>query len=270
MSANRRDWPSKAAKPCLLICFLIFGCIASQRDYSEKEADGGVFGSVAVAVIRSDTIAIAAESRTTTDGVLNPDTACKMTIVDSVVFAATGLLKGNSAAVPIIDFARVILEQPGRVPVKIQRFQEGASSLLSAWLNKTIFRDSLEASPVYRYQHSIHAFFCFFSRNRPVVVKFAFTPSMSANGFGVNGVYDAGARKPGEIIWIGAMEQTDSLLKKGGIFAERVHGLSAVEAAEILVKKQMEYTPRIVGGPVDIALITTKGAEWIRRKQSCY
>jgi hypothetical protein len=250
---------------------LVIGyCSPGQPIGSMPNMGGSTYGSAAVAVIRNDTIAIAVESRTTTDGVPNADTACKMTIVDSVVFAATGLLKGNSAALPIVDYARTALQQGGKLPEKIQRFQEGASSLLASWLNKTVFKDSLERSPLYRYRHSIHAIFCFFSRNKPVVVKFSFTPSVSAKGFTVDGIYDAGARKPGEIIWIGATEQTDSLLNEGGIFASRIRGLDAVSAAQGLILQQMEFTPRIVGGPVDIALVTSKGAEWVQRKQNCY
>jgi heme A synthase len=68
---------------------------------------------------------------------------------------------------------------------------------------------------------------------------------------------------------MGAMEQTDSLLTKAGSFSKRVSNLDALTAGEALIEKQMEFTPRIVGGPIDIAVVTPSGAAWIRKKQNC-
>jgi hypothetical protein len=228
------------------------------------------YGSVAVAVIRDDTIVVAADSRTVTDGTTNPDTACKITVVKDVVFAATGLLKGNRYALGIIDYARSVLADPLKTWYKLKTFQSGASKLLTSWMDIPEVRDSLAASPYYRNKHSVHSMFCFFSDGKPVVVKYSFTPSLVGKRFKIGGVYDAGARKPGEILWIGASEQTDALLKQDREFSDRIHALDAVSAAKAIVEKQSEFTPGIVGGNVDIVLITPKGAEWIRRKQNCY
>ncbi|HEY6953182.1 MAG TPA: hypothetical protein VI758_12320, partial [Bacteroidota bacterium] len=76
--------------------------------------------------------------------------------------------------------------------------------------------------------------------------------------------------KPGEIIWIGTMEQTDRLLNSPGRFSESIRGLDAIAAGEALIRKQMEFTPGVVGGDIDVVLITPNGARWVRRKQNCY
>jgi hypothetical protein len=202
--------------------------------------------------------------------VVNPDTTCKIAVVQDVVFAATGLLKGNRNALGIVDYARSVLTGPSKTWYKLKTFQSGASKLLTSWMDIPEDRDSLAASPYYRYRHSVHSMFCFFSGGKPVVVEYSFTPSLVGNRFKIGGVYDAGARKPGEILWIGASEQTDAFLKQDREFSERIHALDALSAAKALVEKQMEFTPRIVGGDVDIVLITPNGATWIQRKQNCY
>lgn len=242
----------------------------SQEIGRSEQVRSGSYGSVAVVVIRDDTIVVAADSRTVTDGVINPDTTCKITVVKDVVFAATGLLKGNRYALGIIDYARSVLEDPSKTWYKLKTFQSGASKLLTSWMDIPEDRDSLAASPHYRNKHSVHSIFCFFSEGKPVVVKYSFTPSLIGKRFKIGGVYDAGARKPGEILWIGTSEQTDTLLKLDEKFSVRIHALDAVSAARALVEKQSEFTPAIVGGDVDIVLVTPKGAEWIQRKQNCY
>ena len=235
-----------------------------------RTSDSGSYGSVAVAVIRQDTIIVAAESRTTTEGRINPDTTCKITIVDNIVFAATGLLKGNQNALGIVDYARSVLHSNSKTRYKLDTFQSGASRLLTSWMNVPEERDSLLESSTYRYLHSIRTMFCFFSRGEPVVVEYLFTPSLDRGRFKIGGVYDAGVRKPGEILWVGAFEETAELLKKDSAFADRIHGLDAASAAQSLIQRQMGYTPRIVGGDIDIVLITPEGAKWLRRKQNCY
>ncbi len=246
-------------------------CLAQSNLLKDVEpSDSGYYGSVAVAVIRQDTIVIAAESRTTTDGLINPDTTCKITIVDNIVFAATGLLKGNQSALGIVDYARAALSGRARTRYKLRTFQSGVSSLLTSWLNIPQVQDSLAMSSYYRNRHSIQSMFCFFSAGRPVVVEYSFMPSHVGKRFKIGGVYDAGARKPGEIIWIGAMEETDTLMKEDLEFAKRIHGVDAVHAAKSLIQKQMQFTPRIVGGDIDIVLVTPTGANWIQKKQNCY
>lgn len=235
-----------------------------------SNAASEVYGSVAVAVIRTDTIVVAAESRTTTDGIINPDTTCKITVVDSIVFAATGLLKGNSNALGIVDYARSVLNEPTKTWYKIHTFQSGASSLVMSWLNAPEYKDSLALSSFYRNGHSIQAMFCFFSGGKPVVVKYSFTPSLVGSRFKVGGVYDAGARKSGEILWIGAHEETDTLMKKDSAFFRRIYSLDAVSTAKSLIQRQMEFTPSIVGGDIDIVLITPTGAQWVQKKQNCF
>jgi hypothetical protein len=227
-------------------------------------------GSVGVAVIRRDTIVVATDSRTRTDGFLNPDTACKMTIVGDVAFAAAGLLKGNDSTIAITDYARSVLESDERIGEKTNAFQTGASRLVTSWVDIPENRDSLASSTVFRNEHSVHAMFCFFSRGRPVVVKYDFVPWLEGNRFKIRGAYDAGARKPGEIIFIGESENAQSLLSTDSVFAETISALSAVRAAELLIRKQMEFTPDLVGGPVDVAVVTPTTAHWIQKKQNCY
>ncbi len=248
---------------------LVISCFA-RSGLLQAQEHTGAFGSVAVAVVRADTIAVSAESRTMTDGVVNPDTTCKMTIVNDIIFATTGLIWGRISAIGILDYARSVLLGPGKREDKLRTFQAGASTLLTSWLNQRPFRDSLEMSWDYRYKHSIHAMFCFFSGNKPVIVEYTFTPSWTGSQFKVSGIYDAGKRRPGEIIWIGAMEQTDSLMKNENEMSKHINELDALSAGKALIQKQMEFTPRIVGGAVDIAVVTPAGAKWIRKKQNCY
>lgn len=236
---------------------------------SSKRASAGSFGSVAVAIVREDTIAVAAESRTITNGVVNPDTTCKITVVNNIVFAATGLLRGNNSAPGIVDYARDVLGGPGKTEDKLKTFQAGASNLLASWLDIPGFVDSVAISSDYRNQHSVHALFCFFSRGDPIVVEYSFTPSLAGRHFKVDGYYDSGVRKPGEIIWIGAMEQTDTLVRTQHQFSRKIQGLDAISAGRALIENQMQSTPRIVGGYIDIVLVTSKRAEWIQRKQNC-
>jgi len=255
----------------LLLLFATPVCFAQVSwKNGSKPSSSTSYGSAAVAVIREDTIVVAADSRTITDGNINPDTACKITVVNNVVFAATGLLKGNRNAFDIVDYARSVLEGSARTPYKLDTFQEGVSKLLSSWMDIPEDRDSLRVSPYFRYSHSIHCMFCFFSKGKPVVVAYTFSPALDRNRFKIGGIYDAGARKPGEILWIGATEQTDSVLKNDRAFSELIHQLDAVAAARVLIQKQMQFTPRIVGGDVDIVLITRRSAKWIQRKQNCF
>jgi hypothetical protein len=247
-----------------LVCAVGFIC----TDYhppSNQEA----YGSLAVAIVREDTIVVAADSRTVTDGVINPDTACKIIVDNNVVFAAAGLLKGNRNALGIVDYARSVLKSPTRTSYKIKTFQEGASRLLASWVDIPENREALTTSPEFRNKHSIHFMFCFFSDGKPVVVEFGIAPSIVGGRFKIGGVYDAGARKTGEILWIGAIEQICALMKTDTLFSERIRNVDAVSAAKILLLKQMEFTPGIVGGDVDLVLITSKGATWIQRKQNC-
>jgi hypothetical protein len=258
----------------LLVSFWAMGtvncsCQSLEIRRSEHRASGS-YGSVAVVVIRDDSIVVAADSRTLTDGMVNPDTTCKITVVKDVVFAATGLLKGNRYALGIVDYARSVLTGPSKIWYKLKTFQSGASKLLTSWMDIPEDRDSLADSPYYRNNNSVHSIFCFFSDGKAVVVEYSFTPSLVGNRFKIGGVYDAGARKPGEILWIGASEQTDTLLMKDKEFSERIHALDAVSAGRALVEKQTEFTPGIVGGNVDIVLLTPKGAKWIQHKQNCY
>lgn len=241
----------------------------SQALVGKDRKDTMSHGSVGVAVMRADTIVVATESRTSTDGVVNPDTACKMTIVHGIVFAAAGLLKGNDATPGIVDYARSILAGPGKIESKTDMFQAGASRMLTSWLNDTDDRESLASSPDFRNRHSLHAVFCFFSKGRPVVVKYDFVPSLAAGRFKIGGAYDAGVRKPGEIVWIGEFEQTDSLMTKDSSFAKEIGRREAASAAIALVRRQMQFTPTLVGGPIDIAIVTRTGARWIQRKQNC-
>lgn len=229
----------------------------------------GTHGSVAVAVIREDTIVVAADSRTTTDGAVNPDTTCKMTVVDTVVFAVTGLLKGNLWAVGMLEYARSVLKGPENLRYKLQEFQSGASRLMTSWLNVRGDYDSLLLSPYYRNSHSVRTMFCFFAEGRPVVVKIEFAPSIAGKNFKIGGVYDGGARKPGEILWIGEYRRTQELLLKDSLFAAMISRKGAVEAAQALIEKQAQFTPLVVGGTIDIALVTPKYAGWVKRKQTC-
>ena len=229
-----------------------------------------LYGSAAVAIIRDDTIVVAADSRTVTDGVVNPDTTCKITVVKDIVFAATGLLKGNQNALDIIDYARSVLAGPEKTRYKLNTFQSGANRLLTSWMNLAEDRDSLAISSDYRNRHSIHSLFCFFYGGKPAVVEYAFMPAFKSGRFKIAGVYNGGVRRPGKILWIGALEQTDSLLKTDKAFSRRIDGMDAVSAAKAFIQKQMEFTPRIVGGDIDIVLVTPKGATWILRKQNCY
>ena len=229
-----------------------------------------LYGSVAVAVIRNDTIVLAAESRTTTDGILNPDTACKITIVDDVAFATTGLLKGNQNALGILDYARSVLAGPEKIKYKLQVFQSGASRLLTSWLNVREDYDSLVLSADFRNHRSVYSMFCFFSEGKPVVVKYSFMPSIVGKRFKIGGIYDAGVRKPGEILWMGEYEQTAALLANDTLFAQTVRGKAAVDAAKTLIEKQSQYTPKTVGGDIDIVLVTPSGARWIQKKANCY
>ena len=233
---------------------------------SNREA----YGSLAVAIVREDTIVVAADSRTVTDGVINPDTTCKITVVNDVVFAATGLLRGNRNALAIVDYARSILTGPTKISYKIKTFQSGVSKLLTSWVDIPEDRDALITSSEFRNKHSIHSMFCFFSSGKPVVVEYGFVPSIVGRRFKVAGAYDAGVRKPGEILWIGSMEQTDTLMKIDKEFSRRVRLLDAVSAAKALLLKQMQFTPAMVGGDIDIVLVTSKGAGWVQRKQNCY
>jgi hypothetical protein len=212
---------------------------------------------------------VSAESRTITDGVVNPDTTCKITIVHDIVFASTGLLWGKRSEPGIVDYARSILNGPGSREDKFRTFQEGTCVLLTTWLNNQPNRDSLRLSLEYRYRRSIQAMFCFFLGKKPIIVKYTFTPSWTGTRFKVSGIYDAGRRKPGEIIWMGAMDQTDSLLKRDTSFSKRVSDLDALSAGKTLIEKQMEFTPRIVGGPIEIAAVTPTGAAWVQKKQNC-
>ncbi len=236
---------------------------------SQPSPNHEAYGSLAVAIIREDTIVVAADSRTVTDGVINPDTTCKIAVVNDVVFAATGLLKGNRNAVGIVDYARSVLKSPTKTSYKIKTFQEGASKLLTSWVDIPEDRKALSTSPEFRNKHSIHSMFCFYSDGKPVVVEFGFAPSIVGGRFKIGGVYDAGVRKPGEILWIGTMEQTDTLMKMDRVFSSQIHDMDAITAAKTLILKQMEFTPSVVGGAIDIVLITTKGAMWIQRKQNC-
>jgi len=255
----------------VVIVAVSVGCHAQTRFFDEEgKPNGAAYGSVGVAVIRKDTIVVAAESRTITDGRINPDTACKITVVDNVVFATTGLLKGNQTALPILDYARSVLRGSEQTRYKLQTFQSGASSLLTSWLNIPEDYDSLVRSATYRNGHSVHCMFCFFSDGKPVVVKYTFMPSIVGKRFKIGGVYDAGAREPGEILWIGEYEQSDALLKNDPLFAKKIDEENALLAAETLIQKQMEFTPRTVGGAVDIILVTPNGARWIQKKQNCY
>jgi hypothetical protein len=262
-----------------VVCiFLLFAAVPPCRGQNliigigrnQPHAHNESTGSVAVAVVREDTIVVAAESRTSTNGLLNPDTTCKITIVNNVVFAATGLLYGSKSSEGIMDFGRHILQGPGKTSEKLKAFQAGASSLLASWLNVPDLRDSLAGSPHYGYRRSIHAIFCFFAGHSPVVVKYVFTPAGNGKQMTVGGTYDAGARKPGEIIWIGTMEQTDSLLRSDTIFAERIRTSDAIVSGKLLLEKQMSLTPKIVGGEIDLAVVTSRGARWVIRKQQCY
>ena len=246
-------------------------CSALGQSIQERiKSPKGAFGSVAVAVIREDTIVVAAESRTVTDGVINPDTTCKITIVRDIIFAATGLLKGNENALGVVDYARSVLASETQTWYKMDTFQSGASKLLTSWMNVPEDRDSLSESSYFKNRHSIHAMFCFFSRGRPVVVEYSFVPSIVKGRFKIGGVYDAGARKQGEVLWIGAMEETDALMKEDSAFSRQIRQLDAISAAETLIERQMEFTPSIVGGAIDISLLTPKGAKWIQKKQNCY
>ena len=253
----------------LSLVFVFADSCFCQANIRRISGTGQAHGSVAVAVVRQDTIAVSAESRTSTDGVVNPDTTCKMTIVHDIVFASTGLLWGRREQMGIVDYARSVLEGPGAREAKFQTFQEGTSRMLTAWLNQQPFRDSLRLSLDFRYRRSIQAMFCFFLGKKPIIVKYTFVPSWTGTQFKVSGIYDAGKRKPGEIIWMGLMEQTDSLLSKDSVFSKRVQRCGGLSAGQVLIEKQMEFTPRYVGGPIDIAVVTPSGAAWIRKKQNC-
>ena len=254
----------------MLLVTVAMSCLGQSRNNeSHGEGMSGSYGSIAVAIVRDDTIVVAADSRTVTDDKINPDTTCKITVVNDVVFAATGLLKGNQNAFGILDYARSVLQGPAKIPYKLDTYQSGTSTLLTSWLNIIEDGDSIAASSYYRNSHSIQSMFCFFSGSKPVVVAYSFTPSFVGKRFKIGGVYDAAARKSGEMIRIGATTQTDMLLKKDEEFSEHIRRLDAVSAAKALVRKQMEFTPRIVGGEIDIVLITSKGASWIHRKQNC-
>jgi hypothetical protein len=264
--------PRNRAKLLCFVCasIAVYCPGQSQEANGRRLATSSLYGSAAVAIIRDDTIVVAADSRTVTDGVVNPDTTCKITVVKDIVFAATGLLKGNQNALDIIDYARSVLTGPEKTRYKLNTFQSGASRLLTSWMNIAEDRDSLAISSDYRNRHSIHSLFCFFSGGKPVVIEYAFMPAFKSGRFKIAGVYNGGVRKPGKILWIGASEQTDSLLKTDRVFSGRIHGMDAVSAAKVLIQKQMEFTPRIVGGDVDIVLVTPKRATWIQHKQNCY
>lgn len=267
-------YPDSGLTPILHLVVIVaisLGCHAQTRSFDgEAKPNGAAYGSVAVAVVRKDTIVVAAESRTITDGRINPDTTCKITVVNNVVFATTGLLKGNQTALLILDYARSVLRGPEQTRYKLQTFQSGASSLLTSWLNIPEDYDSLVLSAVYRNGHSVHSMFCFFSNGKPVVVKYSFMPSIVGKRFKIGGAYDAGVRKPDEILWIGEYEEADTLLKNDRGFAKKIDEENAVLAAEALIQKQMEFTPWIVGGDIDIILVTPNGARWIQKKQNCY
>ncbi len=252
----------------LLLLLFVESCWC-QSELQGRSGAGEAHGSVAVAVVRDDTIAVSAESRTLTEDVVNPDTTCKLTIVHNIIFASTGLLWGRRAQMGILDYARSVLAGPGNREAKFQSFQEGASRMLTAWLNTQPYRDSLRLSVDFKYRRSIQAMFCFFLGRKPVIVKYTFVPSWTGSQFKVSGIYDAGKRKPGEVIWMGVTEQTDSLLSKDAVFSKRVNNSDATRAGQILIEKQMEFTPRYVGGPVDIAIVTPSGTAWIRKKQNC-
>ncbi len=246
--------------------------VATCNSQSVRDAgsDASTHGSIGVAVIRKDTIVVATESRTRTDGRLNPDTACKMTIVGNTVFSAAGLLKGSASALQIVDFARSVLAGDERIEEKMNAFQTGASQLLTSWVNIRSNLDSLTSSPVFRNEHALHAMFCFFSRGRPVVVKYDFVPWFDGKQFKIRGAYDAGARNPGEFVCIGEYESTQSRLLKDSAFAQTLVDHDAPRAAESIIRQQTVSTPEMVGGPIDIAVLTPQGAVWLQKKQNCY
>jgi hypothetical protein len=250
---------------------LLFVAASAQCTFCQSilKSSSVAFGSAVVAIIRDDTIAVAADSRTNSDGALNPDTTCKIAIVNNVIFAATGLLYGSRTTPGIVEFARNVLSGDGKIDTKLSTFQKGASDLLAQWLNAPNYFDSLGSSSQYGYFRSVHTLFCFFSGKDPVVIEYAFIPSRSRGNIVIGGYQDAGRRKSREMHWIGAMEQTDTLLKKNVEFYRHIQSTDAVSAGQALITKQMEFTPKIVGGDIDIAVVTSKGAGWVHKKQRC-
>jgi hypothetical protein len=225
------------------------------------------FGSAGVIVIRSDTITVGADSRSSI-GDTTKDNACKVIATNNTIFVCTGLLKIDTFST--CNEARRVINMSGDIRRKIEVFDRKIKDLFTIAFNRPKCVDSIRYSRNYRNNMNTESAFCTFIGGEPLIFFRAFRPRFDGKRIiidteSIDYRFDSSKAllycKP-----INCETISDSLTM---ILKSYLQWSPPEIIIRLIIHDQMKKRPG-VGGDIDIVQLTQDNRpKWIYRKKCC-
>lgn len=228
-----------------------------------------MIGTAIVAVRTPTEIIVGADSKlTTTDGSI-PELVCKIYQVGRVFFALAKYAGTRTNGFNVSDVAKEAIKDGGSIADIQTRFHCLIGTPLYRTAQAFKNEDPTGYYECFRDGSILDIVFFGFENQSPVLALSKLTPIFPPYGKTMTVEFHNDMRgEDGDLgcALLGQISAPGTLMKQQ---PDYVLNIGPAEAVHRLVRLAINECPEWCGEPIDILRVTSKGAEWIQRKQEC-